>query len=453
MFSFRSTGFFLLCLLILTPTMAWAGPEEYREDEWHSCMDDEGGCTSLCGASYSEDGQHVTWGALNYDINNMEAQQLGLALYCQGSGGVVLATASAAGVQSYALRSVFTAMEKRNRGAPRREMGAVFEVNDVGPYSIVGTSIPASWTINIDRLSDIDLQGNLIIGGGGGIMQYGFNINPVYSRYVFGADNEQGWQIVAGASLPMQFVGTSGTGLDFGVSWLIGAGGMVGISRPIGSGAIGLGATLDLRYASGLTLPLHIAFRSSHDLRTIHPLLGHAVVQPGVSLDFAAGGNIDTSVRVTMLVGLDIRNWVVGYQTYIQGGSSSHGFGLTYIGKSGELASGGGAYTRDDEEEAVPIKPPEPKITIHPARQVDQPATQPAASDPGTPAPPETPVPPHAPDAPGDTGASGPPPAPGEPDSPEAPRAPTTQPGNTDRPSIPATQPKEDKPLKIDLVP
>lgn len=442
----KIAALFLFFVIAFSSPNAWAGPEERKEEDWHSCIEGEAtgdlSCT-LCGANYSQsqNGQEITWGALHYtQANAVEVEELGLALYCQGAGGVVLTTASAAGVQSYSLRSVFTALEKRNRNAPRREMGAVFEVNDVGPYSIVGTSIPASWTINIDRLSDIDLHGNLIIGGGGGIMQYGFNINPVYSRYLRGVDNEQGWQIVAGASLPMQFVGTSGTGLDFGASWLVGAGGMLGVSRPIGSGAIGMGVTLDLRYGSGLTMPLHVAFRSSHDLRTIHPLLGHAVIQPGISLDFAAGKNIDSSARVNLLIGLDIRNWVVGYQTFIQGGSSSHGFGVTYIGKSGELASGEGAYTRGDEQEAVPLKPPEPKIKVHPARPVDQTTTQPSRT-PTDPARPDMPEPadPARPDMPEPADTPSTPDDPDEPDTPAAPpTAPSTQPGT----AAPSTQPE-----------
>jgi len=215
----------IIMLVIVVPTRASADAWQRLQDERDAC---EGHSCTLCGSSFHcEPGsQTCSWGAIRFDpLKEQEALDKGVLLYCLGSGGVVLTGASAVGVQTSTLSRTFEVLQRRAEMRPRRSAGGFFEVNNVGGGDkIVGVTIPLSWTFVLDSRSDIDAQGNVIVGGGGGVYQYGLNVNPIYSRFVYGQGSDS-WKVVAGGSVPFQMVGTSGEDLETGLSWLVGLGG------------------------------------------------------------------------------------------------------------------------------------------------------------------------------------------------------------------------------------
>ena len=375
------------------PGPAGANPYDRFEEGIQDCPDGE---CNICGAKYScphgtghQETEDCSWGAIKFNrAQTNEAQEKGLLIYCMGSGGVMLSTPSAMGVQSQTLSHVLTTLYRRGPRTSTRTIGGVLEYNRIGGKAdsdIFGTTIPLSWSFVFNDWSDIMAQGNVIVGIGDGIYQYGFNVNPVFTAFLLGREDEDAWRLVAGASLPLQFVATSGDDIAFGASWLVGAGGFVGVSRRLGSGAIGAGATLDFRYMEGVTVPMHIALRSSHDLSDIHRWLGSLVIQPGLYMDFAAGGGIGDTITMSMLVGMELKDFVIGYQAMFQGSNSSHGFGVTYVSKVGELAAGSGAHKRttDDEKKdapasapAKPVAKPKPPVTPAPGKK-DTPLAKP----------------------------------------------------------------------------
>lgn len=378
-----------LALSLLFAATARADPWERYTEEKAACFDahDEG--CNVCGAAYhcSPAATECSWGALMFDPGKaQEVEDKGFVLYCLGGSGTVLSAPSAAGVQLRTLHSAFRTLE-RDRRKTGLVAGGVFEINAASGAApnMYGVTIPLSWTFIIDRASDVEAHANVIIGGGDGLVQYGLNLNPVYSRLILGLGEEKTWKVVVGAALPLQFVGTSGEDVSFGASWLIGAGGFAGVSRKLGSGAIGAGVTLDLRYTAGLNVPLTFALRSAHDLSEINSLLGALVIMPGLSMDFAAGSLVGDTMRVSLLVGMDIGDWIAGYQAFFTGSSSSHGFAVTWVGKAGELAGGKGSHERKVDEDKKPIIP----VPVPPASQpASAPASLPASAPASQPAPP-----------------------------------------------------------------
>lgn len=360
----------LALLISMLPSTAGADP-------WTRFSEDQAACEGLdcdiCGVPYRCEGQSCTWGALTFDdLNTEDALHKGFLLYCLGGGGVALTAASSVGVQAATLSRTFDVLQ-RPAGRPRRTAGGVFEINNVGGGNkVYGVTIPLSWTFTLDPRSDIDAQGNVIVGGGSGLYQYGFNANPVYTRYVYGQGSDS-WRVVAGGALPLQLVGTSGDGIDTGLSWLVGGGGFAGVSRPLGSSSLGAGVTMDIRYAGGLTVPMQLALRSAHDLSKLHSWLDQFVVQPGVSFDLAAGSSIGETVRIGLLVGLDLGDYVAGYYATFQGASSSHGFGVTYIGRAGRLAKGEGVRLQPTTQPITPPAPPASQPTPAPLVPASQP--------------------------------------------------------------------------------
>jgi hypothetical protein len=397
--SFALCALFMLCAL--HPTPAQADPWERFTEEKAACFDAHDGC-NVCGAAYecSPASTECSWGALMFEPGKaQEVEDKGFVLYCLGGSGTVLSAPSAAGVQLRTLHSVFRTLE-RDRRKTGLVVGGVFEINAASGAApnMYGVTIPLSWTFIIDKASDVEAHANVIIGGGGGLAQYGLNLNPVYSRLILGLGEENTWKVVVGAALPLQFVGTSGDDISFGASWLIGAGGFAGVSRKLGSGAIGAGVNLDLRYTAGLNVPLTFALRSAHDLSDISSWLGALVIMPGLSMDFAAGSAVGDTMRVSLLVGMDIGDWIAGYQAFFTGGSSSHGFAVTWVGKAGELAGGKGSHERkvDDKKPVIPVPtPPASQPASVPASQpTSAPASQPAVVPTSQPAPPASqPVP------------------------------------------------------------
>jgi hypothetical protein len=115
--------------------------------------------------------------------------------------------------------------------------------------------------------------------------------------------------------------------------------------------------------------------------------LGSLVIMPGLSMDFAAGSAVGDTMRVSLLVGLDIGDWIAGYQAFFTGGSSSHGFAVTWVGKAGELAGGKGSHERKVDEDKKPVIP----VPTPPASQpASVPTTQPTTAPASQPAPPPT---------------------------------------------------------------
>lgn len=407
----RTGSVVALTLSLLFAATARADPWHRFNDERHACLDAHDESCHVCGAAYScpPGATECSWGALNFDPGKaQEIEDKGFVLYCLGGSGTVLSAPSAAGVQLRTLHSAFRTLE-RDRRKTGLVAGGVFEINSASGAApnMYGVTIPLSWTFIIDKASDVEAHANVIIGGGDGLVQYGLNLNPVYSRLILGLGEENTWKVVVGAAVPLQFVGTSGEDLSFGASWLIGAGGFAGVSRKLGSGAIGAGVTLDLRYTAGLNVPLTFALRSAHDLSDISSWLGALVIMPGLSMDFAAGSAVDDTMRVSLLMGLDIGDWIAGYQAFFTGGSSSHGFAVTWVGRAGEMAGGKGSHERkvDDKKPVIPVpSPPTLTPTSQPAsapasQPTTVPASQPAvppASQPAAPAsqPTSQPIPP-----------------------------------------------------------
>jgi hypothetical protein len=374
----------LVMLCVLLPAAAQADPWERYTEEKSACSDAHDESCNVCGASYhcSPAAVECSWGALTFEYGKaQEVEDKGFVLYCLGGSGTVLSAPSAAGVQLRTLHSAFRTLE-RDRRKTGLVAGGVFEINAASGAApnMYGVTIPLSWTFIIDKASDVEAHANVIIGGGDGLVQYGLNLNPVYSRLILGLGEEKTWKVVVGAALPLQFVGTSGEDISFGASWLIGAGGFAGVSRKLGSGAIGAGVTLDLRYTAGLNVPLTFALRSAHDLSDISSWLGALVIMPGLSMDFAAGSALGDTMRVSLLMGLDIGDWIAGYQAFFTGSSSSHGFAVTWVGRAGEMAGGQGSHERKVDEDKKPIVPvPTPPASQPASAPASQPTTAPAS--------------------------------------------------------------------------
>lgn len=344
----RTSACAIVIAVLSWPAILKAGPWDRAEADFRkNCSSSGSGAMSctVCGVDAGYSDGKVYWGALKATATTPESQLLALAakgvqLYCAGSGGTLTATASAAGVQGRTLSTAFRALERRQGSRVRvRNMGGLLEhtKSDAGETSnnIFGITLPAGLSWKRAAVSSLDLDGNVVLGFGDGIQQYGFNVAPTYSRIVRGADEDDVLRVMVGGVLPFQLIGTSGSGMDTGLSWLVGLGAFAGASKRFGRYTVGAGAALDFRYGSGPALPFQLALRGSYELKDPFRL----VAQLGIGMELLARSEIADTVRPNLLVGLELGNWVLGYQGFYQSGSISSGFGLSYVGSAGAIAT------------------------------------------------------------------------------------------------------------------
>ncbi|MBI5529750.1 MAG: hypothetical protein HY897_25775 [Deltaproteobacteria bacterium] len=350
------------------------------------------GCT-ICGVDVecsfigNSSDYRCAWGAVKVDSTATDAQndaagRRGFQLYCVGSGGVMVSAASSAGVQSRGLSTVFRSMEKRGRGtASPREAGGMYEFThvSVAEESAVshGIAIPFNWPVRVASW-DADIRGNLLFGYGESIYQYGLNVTPSRVWRLDDPAEPGGMRKVVGATLPLQFVGTSGDGLEFGVSYILGLGFLGGISRGFGKFSLGGGTGVDLHYADGFQLPALFAFRAAYDVSPLASL----VFQPGFTLEVAAGGDMFDTVRPMVTAGVEIGKWVVGVQGFFQSGVVTSGVGVTYVDEVTQAAAGTMQATQPAQ---APVQPqPPPAYAGYPPTY---PPAQPPPTQPGPPPP------------------------------------------------------------------
>jgi hypothetical protein len=314
---------------------AFAGPEAWYEEGFGDCADKyfDGGnfrC-NICGVEAGCDGDACFWGSVKANATNSgelsEALGKGFQVYCVNQGGAMLPTESPAGIQLRAADQAFRAVEADEAyvgGLPLSLGGAL----NFASGGVKGVAIPWS-TGYASETSAFDMSGALLAGQGEGFHQFGLSLRPGLRFHTEPGTSET--MSFLGLAAPGLIVVNGGDKLDTDVGYQVGGGLMGGLSFETGGGArLGAGVAADAAYAHAFRIPTQVLLRYWVPTDT-----GAFVVQPGVSLNPAAGGAIGDTVSVNGLAGLEWGEWVFGAQAFLQSDVKGVGLGATH---QGELA-------------------------------------------------------------------------------------------------------------------
>ncbi len=324
-------------------------------------------CANVCGKTFTcaavdgSDTQSCTWGAYNGRINyaGVSNDQVfaafltrGASFNCTGNGGSIVASASAVGVQEHTISATYSRMEKRSkRSGPEISAGATGEVSATEAGSGVGFTVPGSYGTRAWD-GDLDVRGNLIVGSGA-LNQFGVNVNPLYSRFLTGEEEDEDLRVIVGVSVPMQLVTNFAKDIDTSVSASIGVGALVGTSKRYGRHTVGGGLNVDLRYVSGLALPVLLTGRWTLETDIVPKL----VAQPGIGFDLA--GSIANATQGVLLLGVQLGHSILGYQGFFQSGVVTNGLAFSYD-LSPTARAESPPPTHDSPQAPTENAPPEP---------------------------------------------------------------------------------------------
>jgi small nuclear ribonucleoprotein (snRNP)-like protein len=314
---------------------AFAGPEAWYEEGFGDCADKYFGggdfrC-NICGVEAGCDGEACFWGSVKANATNSgelsEALGKGFQMYCVNQGGAMLPTESPAGIQLRAADQAFRTIEADEAyvgGLPLSLGGAL----NFASGGVKGVAIPWS-TGYASETSAFDMSGALLAGQGEGFHQFGLSLRPGLRFHTEPGTSET--MSFLGLAAPGLLVVNGGDKLDTDVGYQVGGGLMGGVSFETGGGArLGAGVAADAAYAHAFRIPTQVLVRYWVPMDT-----GAFVVQPGVSLNPAAGGAIGDTVSVNGLAGLEWGEWVFGAQAFLQSDVKGGGRGPTH---QGELA-------------------------------------------------------------------------------------------------------------------
>jgi hypothetical protein len=334
---------FGLVALVLAGPLAWAGPRDWFDQGVDQCRAQVAtgktyDCT-ICGVSVGCAGGRCHFGSLDASASDTAAQQRiteqGFSLYCTASGGAMLSAASAAGVQSQRMDIIFRALDEADGQSLVFSAGAAGEYRRTEATDAGGLNVPVNRSWRLGPRIRLDLPGNVVLGFADEVRQLGFNVNPMYTHLVLGSPAAGSTRMLVGLTTPLSFLVTSGDIIDSSLSWLVGAGALVGVSKRWGRLLIGGGTTIDFRYTNTeLALPWLAAARVSYQAHRLLTVTG----QVGLSMELLAGGHVGDSARCTVILGVDRGKWVLGYIGSYQPGDVSHGVGVVYVGSAAQAA-------------------------------------------------------------------------------------------------------------------
>ncbi len=341
--------------LLGTGRVALAGPEEWFGEGLSQCenqaaQSDNFTC-SICNVGVSCAGPSCHWGSLRVDASSNAALSAGLnrgyQAYCVNQGAALAPSASTTGMQAIAADHAFRSAERppQARGPQPLSVGGAF---DATSGSVLGLSIPLSKTYVLESRNAVDLAGALHVGKGDGLAQFGGSIRPGF-RFAFGDDAPSATRAFAAIAVPLQLFVDTGTDIETSVVYQVGVGGLAGVSKRLGISHLGAGAAVDFAYSTGVKVPTQLLARYAIDLWPTT-----LAIQPGVSVDPAAGAHVPDTLQVNALTGLELGSWILGARFFYQGAATGGGLALAHVGRLGEAVKKGRVDAPKGSEPAKP---------------------------------------------------------------------------------------------------
>lgn len=368
-------GPWMVIAILSLPAGLRAGPTDRFQADYLDCASKylaaSGGAfsCSICGVAAGCSGDNCTWGGLTTNLNNQEqfsaVVQAGFRLYCLNSGGSLVASAAAVAVLA---RDVGTAIQSRGPRPLSSAIGGTLELTAVDQAdSSYGVAVPVYYQAS----PQVGISGTVLAGKAPGLTQVGFNARPSLALLERAEPGQP--RLVVAAGLPVQLLVSTGDQLATSLGYLVG-GSLLGavVSE---DGQLGGGATLDLHYVNGVQAPLVISGRYRFTLGGYD-----FAVQPAVGLDLTAP--LD-SISITLLVGLELGDFIVGLQLFAHGSSNySAALGVNRVSRPVAAATG---LRRAAPPPAVPspslLPPPGP----FPVGALPPPAPSPLVLEPAAP--------------------------------------------------------------------